>query len=86
MMTRCYTFEEWVKICGEVFKAHATCFRECERELERTNPYLLPSEEIRICGERCDELAKKVGERYGLNEQQVYTCVYEVNFWRIDEK
>ena len=86
MMARCYTFEDWIKICREVFKADALCFRECERELERTNPHLLPNEIIRICSERCYDLAKKVGERYGLNEQQVYTCTYEVSFWRIDEE
>ena len=66
-MSKCYTFDEWLKACNELHLQYRSCISLCyEKETDK---------KLLECLDKCEEtLEKYAAEKYGLEKDQAWLC------------
>jgi len=65
-MSRCFTFDEWLKACNELYLQYRSCTSLC---------YEKETDKILECLNKCEEtLEKYAAEKYGLDKDQAWLC------------
>jgi hypothetical protein len=64
-MSKCFTFDEWVNICKELYNLYWSCWKSCVVSGKRQE-----------CKDKCVEIVVRHGmEKYGLTKRQTLYCI-----------
>ena len=67
-VSKCYTFDEWFRICDELETMYWSCLNSC---IERMKGHATE------CSDECEEKVAKYGmEKYGLAKEQALLCMH----------